>query len=105
MTVVLPKLLAPVVGDQSSVELEAQTIAEAIDRLLEWKPGLAVHLFQADGTLRPHVLCFVDGQATRLEDRSGRLRADSEVRFLQAISGGGGFRLAVQSPPTSFRSR
>jgi len=90
LTVVFPKVLAPVVGDQNRIEVEAATIAEAIESVLEWKPGLAVHLFGEGGELRPHVLCFVDGRATRLEDRTVALEPDSELRFLQAVSGGQG---------------
>lgn len=60
----------------------------AISEMLRSEPTVSVHLFDSSGALRPHVLCFVDGEATRLEDPSTPLSTNSEIRFLQAVSGG-----------------
>lgn len=84
--VVLPRLLRPVVGPETRLDVAGTTVGEVVDGLLARHPGLRPHLFDETGRLRPHVLCFVDGRASRLEDPSAP--AGSEVRFLQAVSGG-----------------
>lgn len=86
--VVLPRLLAPVVGDRLAFAVEAATSGEMLEAILEDEPGLRVHLLDEAGELRPHVLCFVDGVATRLEDRRAPIPEGCEVVFLQAVSGG-----------------
>jgi sulfur-carrier protein len=86
--VLLPRLLAPVVGDRLAFDVEGATVGEMLDAMFELEPGLRVHLLDDAGALRPHVLCFVDGVATRLEDHLAPVPAGSEVVFLQAVSGG-----------------
>ena len=88
VTVTLPRLLEPAVGPVRRVELEAGSVGEGIDLLLERHPTLRVHLFDEEGGLRQHVLCFLGGQQTRLEDRSIPITEPTEVTFLQAVSGG-----------------
>lgn len=86
--VILPRLLEPAVGSIRRVEIEGDTWGDAITVLLDRHPTLRVHLFDEESRLRPHVMCFVDGQQTRLEDRSPALAEGSEITFLQAVSGG-----------------
>ena len=88
VTVSLPRLLEPAVGNLRKTEIEGSTVAEAIDALLTANPTLGVHLFDELGELRPHVLCFVNGCQTRLADRSGALSEGAKITFLQAVSGG-----------------
>ncbi len=88
MRIVFPKVLSPAVGDRLTLEVTASTVDHAIAAMLDAEPAVAVHLFDSTGALRPHVLCFVDGEATRLEDRGATLSKTSEIRFLQAVSGG-----------------
>jgi len=83
-----PRLLEPAVGSVRKAEVEASNVAEAIDALLVKHPTLVVHLFNEQGELRPHVLCFVNGSQTRLQDRSSALTDGAEITFLQAVSGG-----------------
>ena len=88
VTVSLPRLLEPAVGSLRKTEIAGSTVAEAIDALLANHPTLGVHLFNERGELRPHVLCFVNGSQTRLEDRRAELTDGDEITFLQAVSGG-----------------
>ncbi len=88
VTVTLPRLLEPAVGPVRRIELEAGSVGEGLDLLLQRHPTLRVHLFDEKGSLREHVLCFVGGQQTRLEDRSTPITEPTEVTFLQAVSGG-----------------
>jgi molybdopterin converting factor small subunit len=88
VTVALPRLLEPAVGPTRRVELEAESVGEAIRLLLERHPTLRVHLFDEQGQLRQHVLCFVAGSQTRLVDRSTPIAEPTQITFLQAVSGG-----------------
>jgi len=88
VVVSLPRLLEPAVGNVRKTEVEASNVAAAIDALLVKHPTLGVHLFNEQGELRPHVLCFVNGSQTRLLDRSSLLVEGAEITFLQAVSGG-----------------
>jgi len=88
VVVSLPRLLEPALGSVRKAEVEGSSVAEAIDALLVKHPTLGVHLFNEQGELRPHVLCFVNGSQTRLQDRSGPLADGAEITFLQAVSGG-----------------
>ena len=88
VTITLPRLLEPAVGPTRRVELEAESVGEALSRLLERHPTLRVHLFDEQGDLRPHVLCFVAGSQTRLIDRSAPIAEPTQITFLQAVSGG-----------------
>jgi len=89
VTITLPRLLEPAVGPTRRVELEAESVGGAIDLLMERHPTLRVHLFDEQGSLRQHVLCFLDGSQTRLVDRSVPITEPVQVTFLQAVSGGG----------------
>lgn len=88
VTITLPRLLEPAVGPTRRVELEAGSVGEAIDLLLDRHPTLRVHLFDEQGHLRQHVLCFVGGSQTRLDDRSVATTEPTDITFLQAVSGG-----------------
>jgi molybdopterin synthase sulfur carrier subunit len=88
VTVTLPRLLEPAVGPTRRVELDAGSVDDAIDRLLDRHPTLRVHLFDEQGNLRQHVLCFLDGSQTRLVDRSITITEPTQITFLQAVSGG-----------------
>lgn len=85
-TVRFPRLLDAATGGRRRIEVPGETIGAVIDSMLAELPGLGVHLFDQTGSLRPHVLCFVDGHADRLSDPD--LPVAGEVRFLQAVSGG-----------------
>jgi molybdopterin converting factor small subunit len=72
-------------GCPASVELDASTVAEAIDRLDRDWPGMRDRLCDSTPKLRRHINIFVDGERAALPSR---LRPDSEVAILTAISGG-----------------
>lgn len=84
--IALPRLLAPVVGDRLVLDVDASVLADVLDALCAALPAVCPHLFDHHGALRPHVTCFVDGVASRLEDRKVPVRV--EVRFLHGVSGG-----------------
>lgn len=88
VTVTLPRLLEPAVGPTRRVEFEAESVGEALDLLLHRYPALRVHLFDEQGNLRQHVLCFVGGSQNRLIDRTTPITEPTQITFLQSVSGG-----------------
>ena len=48
MTIFIPTPLRPFAGGQQAVELNAPTIAEALEGLVQAHPGLRNHLFTAE---------------------------------------------------------
>jgi molybdopterin synthase sulfur carrier subunit len=82
----LPGTLTPLfAGLPRRVDIDAATVAEAIDRLDHRWPGLRDRLCEPGPLLRPHIHVYVDrtraGLDTAIEDRS-------RVDVVAAISGG-----------------
>lgn len=86
--VIFPRLLSPIVGEGLVVDVTASTVGELRDALEVARPGVSHHLFDSTGALRPHVLCFIDDEASRLTDPEQVLHSDATVRVIQAVSGG-----------------
>jgi molybdopterin synthase sulfur carrier subunit len=82
----LPAVLPPLFpGLPRELEVEANTVDEAIDRLNEQWPGLRDRLVEPGPKLRPHINVYVD--RTRA-DLGSDLEAGSRVDVIAAISGG-----------------
>jgi sulfur-carrier protein len=79
---VLPSLFP---GLPRELEVEAETVEEAIDRLNERWPGLRDRLVEPGPKLRPHINVYVDRTRADLESD---LEAGSRVDVIAAISGG-----------------
>ena len=82
----LPSTLGPLFpGLPRSLELDALTVAEALDRLEERFPGLHDRLCEPGPTLRRHIAVYVDRERAELDTE---LEARSRVDVITAISGG-----------------
>ena len=85
-TVILPRSLVSLIpGTQRSTEVDASTVAEAIDRLDERTPGLRNRVVDAGPIVRTHINVFVDALPADLDTP---LRPDSTVHIIPAVSGG-----------------
>jgi molybdopterin converting factor small subunit len=85
--VILPRSLVSLIpGTERTSEVEASSVREAIDRLDARTPGLRNRLVDSGPVLREHINVFVDGDQATLETR---LRPDSTVHVIPAVSGGG----------------
>jgi molybdopterin converting factor small subunit len=83
----LPSTLAPLFpGLPRHVELEAGTVAEALERLDERWPGVRDRLCASESALRPHVHVYVDKE--RVRELDTKLDAGSRIDVIAAISGG-----------------
>ena len=82
----LPAVLPPLFpGLPRELEVEAETVSDAIDRLNEQWPGLRDRLVEPGPKLRPHINVYVDRTRADLESA---LQAGSRVDVIAAISGG-----------------
>ena len=82
----VPATLVPLFRDlPRRLEVDAATVAEAIDRLDEQWPGLRDRLCEPGPVLRPHINVYVDRERAELETH---LETRSRVDVIAAISGG-----------------
>ena len=85
----LPDVLVQLLGVHSPFPLQAETLAQALNRLREDHPNLSPHLYDESGNFRPHVLCFLNDTSSRwLDSLEIPLNEGDEITFLQAVSGG-----------------
>jgi molybdopterin converting factor small subunit len=86
VTVILPRSLVSLIpGTSRRCEVEATTVAEAIDRLDAQTPGLRNRLVDTGPALREHINVFVDGDQA---DLATRLHEGSTIHVIPAVSGG-----------------
>ena len=72
-----------------SAALEAETVAELLERYFERWPGVRGYVLDDQGEVRHHVKVLIDGR--NIKDRrklTDRLTINSEVYVFQALSGG-----------------
>jgi molybdopterin converting factor small subunit len=82
----LPGTLTPLFVDlPRHVEVEAETVDQAIDRLDERWPGLRDRLCEPGPEIRTHIHFYVDQQRATLKTP---LEPRSRVEVIAAISGG-----------------
>ena len=89
LEVTVPSLLRDCIDNQPYVFLEAGTLSEALQRLLEGYPLLDMHLYDEAGKLRPHVLIFYNDESIAwLERLDLPLRPGDRLTIVQNVSGG-----------------
>lgn len=85
----VPSMLRDCTGGQCVFPLEADTLRQALDRLLETYPLLRVHLFTEQGLPRQHVLIYYNEESLAwLDDWNVPLQEGDRLQVLQAVSGG-----------------
>jgi len=85
-TIFIPAPLRDLTGGKASVVVSASSVREAVESLEAEFPGIQDRLCEGD-RVRPNISVLVDGQVSHLKMRE-KLREDSEVHFVIAISGG-----------------
>jgi len=87
--VLIPVPLRSRSSGDSSLDLNAGTVAEAMTVLVTRHPGLQPQLFGADGRLRTFVNLFLNGQDIRMADGLATKLCDAdELEIVPAIAGG-----------------
>ena len=85
----VPSMLKSCTGGQSLFTLEAETLREAIHKLVEVYPLLRLHLYDERGEQRPHVLLYYNEENIKwLESLDVALKKGDRLTVLQAVSGG-----------------
>jgi len=85
-TIFIPAPIRDLTGGKVSVAVSASSVREAIESLEAEFPGIKDRLCEGD-RVRSNISVLVDGQVSHLKMRE-KLREDSEVHFVIAISGG-----------------
>ncbi len=89
LTVAIPSLLAHLTDGVREVSVEGDTLAACLEDLFRQYPVLRGHCFEANGSLRKHVLILYGDQSTRwLESLAIPVEAGGQITILQAVSGG-----------------
>jgi adenylyltransferase/sulfurtransferase len=85
----VPSLISDCTGGKARFPVEAETLEQAISRMLDTYPLLRVHLFTESGALRQHVLiCYNEENIAWLESRDIPLKQGDKLAILQLVSGG-----------------
>ena len=75
--------------DCPGIDVTAGTVAEALEQVFQSNPRLRGYILDDQGQLRKHVVIFVGGkQVEDCQRLSDRIKPDSEVYIMQALSGG-----------------
>jgi molybdopterin converting factor small subunit len=85
-TIILPRsLIALFPAAPRRCEVDATTVAEAIDRLDELAPGMRNRIVDSGPVIREHIKVFVDGAPATLTTPIG---PDATLHVIPAVSGG-----------------
>ena len=87
---VVPSALRTASGGLREVEVSGATLRDVLDDLASRLPVLERRIRDEQGSLRPHVLVFVDGVMCRTGELDVPVGEDSEVHVAPAVSGGAG---------------
>ena len=83
---ILPRSLVSLIpGTSRSTEIDAGSVAEAIDRLDELTPGLRNRIVDSGPVIRTHINVFVDGPIAALDTPLG---PNATIHVIPAVSGG-----------------
>jgi molybdopterin synthase sulfur carrier subunit len=89
LQIIIPTPLRKITGNLDAVEIEAETINEAIDSLDERFPGFRSRVCDDTGELRRFINIYVNGEDVRfLDNLTTRIPDGAEVSIVPAIAGG-----------------
>ena len=87
--ILLPTPLRPYAGGAATVEVEAATVAEALEALVGLHPGLRKHLYDEAGKVRSFVNLYRNDEDVRYLERAGTpLSKDDSLSIVPSIAGG-----------------
>jgi adenylyltransferase/sulfurtransferase len=90
MVISIPTPLRPYAGGHGAVELDAMTIADALEVLTHEHPELRKHLFTAEGKLRSFVNLYLNDEDVRYlpAKESTTVSAADTLSIIPSIAGG-----------------
>ena len=87
--ILIPTPLRAYVGQQSSVEVEGQTVGEAVADLVRRHEGIRKHLLDGNGEVRSFVNVYVNEEDIRhLTGASTPLSERDAITIVPSVSGG-----------------
>jgi adenylyltransferase/sulfurtransferase len=87
----IPTPLRQYAGKQSTVEVKAATVAEAMTALLAQHPDLRRHLYNDDGKLRAFVNLYLNDEDIRyLQKEATEVKDGDNISIVPSIAGGRG---------------
>jgi adenylyltransferase/sulfurtransferase len=85
----IPTPLRQYVGKQTTVEVKAATVGEAMTALLAQHPDLRRHLYTDEGKLRAFVNLYVNDEDIRyLQKEATSLKESDNISIVPSIAGG-----------------
>lgn len=88
-TIHLPRPLHSCAGGRAEIPIEGATVADALGRLASAHPRLRRHLFDEDGSLRPHVNVYLNESDVSGLEGEGTLLSDGDsIMIVPSIAGG-----------------
>ena len=89
VTFTVTGLLRDSIGGAAKAVVQAATAGDAVDVMLQTYPGLRVHLYDEQGTMRQHVFLALNGRSLRgARDLAQPVRDGDRLAVVQAVSGG-----------------
>lgn len=90
MKIFIPTPLRPYAGGKDAVELEAPTIAAALDELTQSNPELRKHLFTEQGKVRSFVNLYFNDEDVRYlpQKEETQVSANDTLTIIPSIAGG-----------------
>ena len=86
MKIHIPSALRAYTGQQSEVQMEGTTLAEALAALDRRFPGIRFRIITEQDTIRPHIRIFVNEQ--QLSHLTAPLQKEDRIHIVCALSGG-----------------
>src|SRR5580658_6059491 len=90
MHIFIPTPLRPYADGKDAVEVNAATIAEALDVLVQTHPSLRKHLFTEEGKLRAFVNLYCNDEDVRYlpEKEQTAVSSSDTLSIIPSIAGG-----------------
>jgi molybdopterin converting factor small subunit len=90
MTIFIPTPLRVYAAGKDSLEVGAETVADALGKLTEMHPELRKHLFTAEGKMRSFVNVYLNDEDVRYlpEKDSTKVHAADTLTIIPSIAGG-----------------
>ena len=87
--VLIPTPLRPYAGKQSVIEVNAQSVGEALNDLIAKHPDLRKHLFSEDGKLRSFVNVYLSDEDIRyLTEDATPVKETDTITIVPSVAGG-----------------
>jgi adenylyltransferase/sulfurtransferase len=90
MTIFIPTPLRPYAASQDAVEVDAPTVAQALESLTQAHPDLRKHLFTPEGKLRAFVNLYLNDEDVRYlpAKEATAVTAADTLSIIPSIAGG-----------------